>query len=266
MDDAAYPLARWACLVARARGVPVHVFPHHRPPPRVPAGSWLVTDGWCQGCGRPAPLGRLVALAAGTGGRVLVDDSLAFGVLGARRPGTGPFGDGTGTVRRLGLGHDGVVWLASLAKAHGTPVTVITGDRGTIAEVARRGGHRTHSSPPSQADLTAGLDSLARAPELDLRRRRLYRLTLRLRDGFRDAGLEPQGPPFPIVASRLDTAAEAHGILAALARDGFRALIQVPRCRPGYLLAVVVRADHRAAEVEGLVHSLRRAAVGRRAA
>lgn len=262
VDDASYPLTRMACLVAQARGVLVRRYPHHHPPGRLQPGSWLVTDGWCQGCSRPAPLARLAGLARRAGGRVVVDDSLAFGVLGARATGTGPFGDGTGTARWLGSDHVGILWLASLAKAHGTPVTVLTGDRRTASTVAHHGAHRMHSSPPSEADLSAGLDSLERSGDLARRRLRLHHLTLQLRDGFRRLGLPPRGQPFPIVATRLDSAA-AQRLLAAVAQDGWQVIVQVPRCAPGHLLAAAVRSDHSPEDIDGLLRSLRRATAGR---
>lgn len=263
VDAAAYPLTRMACLVARARGIEVCRYRHHDPPDRLPPRSWLVTDGWCQGCNRPAPLDHLAGLARCAGGRVVVDDSLAFGVLGARGPGTGPFGDGTGTVRWLGADHTNTLWLASLAKAHGVPVTVMTGDRRTVTAVARHGSHRMHSSPPSEADLAAGLDSLGRPAELARRRRHLHHLTAQLRDGFRTLGMTPVGRTFPIVATRLHSAAAAQRILAATAQDGWQVIVQVPRCAPGHQLATVVRSDHRPEDIERLLQTLRRATAGR---
>jgi 8-amino-7-oxononanoate synthase len=265
VDGGAYPLTRWACTAAAARGVRVVTFPHHRPPAVVPPGrTWLVTDGWCQGCGTPAPLGAMRALAGASGGRVIVDDSLAFGVLGQRYS-DGGFGDGTGTARWQGLTHDGLVWLGSLAKAYGTPVTVLTGDRAAIARVARRGGNRLHSSPPSAADLGAGLSAL-RNPRLPGLRDRLWRLTCWLRQAFRDLGLPPHGLPFPIVGTRVDSLLQAREWRSGLAARGLQVLVQLPRCRPGALLSAVVRADHSQADLDRLVRALAVVARDRRAA
>lgn len=265
VDSGAYPLAQWACRAAVTRGVRVVTFPHFRPPAVVPSGrTWLVTDGWCQGCGRHAPLGAMRALAAGTGGSLIVDDSLAFGVLGKRAV-EGSFGDGTGTVRWQGLRHDGVVWLGSLAKAYGTPVTVITGDCATVTRLARRGGNRLHSSPPSAADLAAGLGALGdhRIPRL---RERLWRLTRWLRQAFRGLGLPPQGQPFPIVGTHLDSLLLARRWRNALAARGVQVLVQLPRCRPGALLSAVVRTDHTQADLDRLVRGLAAVTGDRRAA
>lgn len=283
VDEGAYPLTHWACRASVSRGVRVATYPHFRPPAVVPpTRTWLVTDGWCQGCGRPAPLARLQALAGKTGGRVIVDDSLAFGVLGrrnhdgGRRPGGhgglgdtdfagGGFGDGTGTARWLGLNHEHVLWLGSLAKAYGTPVTVITGDRAAIDLLARHGENRMHSSPPSAADLAAGIGAL-RNGRLPALRARLWRLTRWLRQAFRGLGLPPMGQPFPIVGTRVASLPLARRWHAALAARGVEALVQLPRCRPGAVLSAVVRADHTQADLDRLVRGLSAVARDRRAA
>lgn len=277
VDEGAYPLSQWACRASLPRGVRVVAYPHFRPPAVVPskgtappartgpsARTWVVTDGWCQGCGRPAPLAELQAIAEKNGGQVIVDDSLAFGVLG-RTSGRDGFGDGTGTARWLGLSHDRLLWLGSLAKAYGTPVTVITGDSPAVDMVARNGGNRMHSSPPSAADLAAGIGAL-RSSSLPRLRRRLWRLTLWLRTAFADLGLPPMGLPFPIVGTRVGSLPLARRWRAALAARGVQALVQLPRCRPGAVLSAVVRADHSQADLDRLVRGLAAATRDRRAA
>lgn len=256
VDQGAYPLARWACLVAQARGVRIVTFPHHQPPPLLrPGRTWFVTDGWCQGCGVPAPLARMQALVHGTGGRVIVDDSLAFGVLGQRLGGA-VFGDGSGTVRWSGLNHRGFVWLASLAKSYGSPVTVITGDEGAIGAVAHHGGNRLHSSPPSAADLGAGLNALAGRRCLGELRTRLCRLTRWLRRAFTDLGLPPQGLLFPIVGTRVASSVLARHWWQELAGQNMQLLVQLPRCHPMPVLSAVLRADHRQSDLDRLVRML----------
>ncbi|MDQ1054916.1 8-amino-7-oxononanoate synthase [Arthrobacter sp. SORGH_AS 212] len=271
VDEGAYPLTRWACRASVPRGVRVVTYPHFQPPAVIPpsraahsARTWLVTDGWCQGCGQPAPLARLKELAACTGGQVIVDDSLAFGVLG-RRPEPGSFGDGSGTLRWQGLEHDGVVWLGSLAKAYGTPVAVITGDSPTITRLARHGENRMHSSPPSAADLAAGLSALRdlRVPRL---RTRLWRLTRWLRQAFQGLGLPLVGLPFPIVGTHMGSARLARQWWSALSTRGVETLVQLPRCRPGALLSAVVRADHSQVDLDRLVRALEAVSRDRRAA
>lgn len=267
VDEAAYPLMVWAGWAAAARGVRIVAYPHLRPigpPPH--RRAWYATDGWCQGCCRPAPLARLRELAAPTGGGVIVDDSLAYGVLG-RRGGEPPghvarpdgrsvpdsvFGDGTGTVRWSGLEHDGFLWLASLAKAYGSPVTVITGDGATLARLRDHGGNQWHSSPPSAADLGAALDCVADTDAMGRLRRRSAELVLRLRRDLTGLGLAPQGLPFPLVGLPLPIDV-ARAWWARLAARGLHTLVQLPRCRDTAVLTAVIRSDHRDEDLDRLV-------------
>ncbi|MFC0071973.1 hypothetical protein ACFFQW_49985, partial [Umezawaea endophytica] len=163
VDSACYPVARWASLLSGQRGARVVDYPHHRPDlvPEPRRGRlFVVTDGWCPGCRRAAPLARLREVARAHGGSLVVDDSLACGVLGARRPGEA-FGDGSGTPRWSGIDHRDVLWVASLAKAYGAPLAVLTGDADALSRLAVRGPTRVHCGPPSAADPAAADRALA---------------------------------------------------------------------------------------------------------
>jgi 8-amino-7-oxononanoate synthase len=259
VDRFAYPIAQWATLLADAGGATVCTYPHHRPGGiALPAGRRLlvVTDAWCAGCNRPAPLAALGRLARRGRGRLVVDDSLAFGVLGRRAAGE-PFGDGSGTLRWSGLGHDGVVWVASMAKGYGAPMAVVTADAGTIARIAHEGGNRLYSSPPSAADLAAAVVALGDRGSRRAQRARLHALVVRLRAGVRGAGLPAHGLPFPTVSVPLRGPGEATRWSARLADAGIRTLVQQPACRPGALLTAIVRADHHERDIERLVDALR---------
>ena len=249
LDERVYPLTRWAAGLAADRGVVMISYPHHRPGP-VAAGRgrvWWATDGWCPGCNRPAPLRRLAALASATGGGVVVDDTLAFGVLGRR--GEAGFGDGTGTPRWCGVPHDGLVWLASLAKAHGAPLTVVTGPADLVRALRRHGGSRAHASSPTSADLAAAQRSVRDEAGNAARRAVLVSHVHRLRRRLRAAGVTPVGLPFPLVAVAVPdgTAGPAHRAAAAA---GVRTLPLVPRCGGPAALGVLLRADLGAAEVD----------------
>ena len=86
LPDRALGVERAAC-----RGVPVRTFRHHdaeglaagRPGcGRRGLRPLVVTDGICPGCGRIAPLGATCEVARRHGGRVVVDDTQALGILG----------------------------------------------------------------------------------------------------------------------------------------------------------------------------------------
>lgn len=266
VDTAAYPLAWWAALRAAANGAVVRRYPHHRPDPAVLETSgrlFLLTDGWCAGCNRPAPLRALRRYARERGGVLVVDDSLAFGVLGHRSP-RDAFGDGAGTPSWLGV-HEGLVWVASMAKAYGAPLAVTTGDRRTIDRLARSGGNRVHSSPPSAADLAAATSALGDVDGVGSRRARLLGLVLHLRSRLRDLGLRDPSPPFPVVGIGLPSL-EARRWWSRLRASGIQAVVQQSRCRGEFRLTVVVRADHSYADLERLAGALETLAVRRGAA
>jgi 8-amino-7-oxononanoate synthase len=266
VDEAAYPIAAWATRLAATEGVAVCSYPHHRPRRlAVPAGRRLVlvTDGWCPGCNRPAPLAELRRLAARGGGLLVVDDSLAHGVLGARGVGGpagklfgDPFGDGSGSLRWSGVGHGGVVWVASMAKAYGAPLAVATGDRATIGRLARYGGNRVHSSPPSAADLAAAAVALGAPDGHRARRARLHARVTQLRGRLRAAGLLVNGLPFPLVSVWLPDAGLARAWWARLAGRGVQTVVQRPRCRGGALLSLLVRADHAERDIDRVADEL----------
>jgi 8-amino-7-oxononanoate synthase len=246
IDEFAYPITEWSALRAAGRGVTVRRYAHHRPGRLVPpAGGRLFTvaDGWCPGCNQPAPLGVLRQRAVRAGGLLVVDDSLAFGVVG----------DGAGTPAWSGVGHDGLVWVASMAKAYGAPLAVLTGGRDVVDVLAHGGGNRVHSSPPSAADLAAAASALelgGRGRRAAAARDRVTRHVLYLREALAAAGIRIGGPPFPALSLPLATAAQARRWLDRLRDRGIWAVLQQPRCRPGAALGVLLRADHAEADVE----------------
>ena len=92
VDDKTYPIMRWGLERARSHGSRVRFFRHHS------AGSLssllrrssrkrrpiIVTDGWCPRCGRPAPLPSYIRIAKQKNGLVIMDDTQALGILGAK--------------------------------------------------------------------------------------------------------------------------------------------------------------------------------------
>jgi 8-amino-7-oxononanoate synthase len=229
---------------------------------------WVATDGWCPGCNRAAPLGRLNEVAVEGGGALMIDDTLAFGVLGRRRSATG-FGDGTGTPSWCGLHHRGILWVASLAKEHGSPLAVISGDHEPIAALMSDGSTRAHCSPPTAADLAAALASVEDIPGNRTRRAMLEDRVHRVRLRLGRAGLAPVGAPFPLVAVPLGEPDIAAGV-ARLRRNGVRGLALTSRCTGRPMLGVLVRADVSTAGVDrsadALVAAACRGSTGHRSA
>src|SRR5215510_4828868 len=148
-DSASYPIARWGAEGAAIKGIPVETFPHRdvaalerrvRQARRAGQRPLIVADGLCPSCGRPAPLPALARLAADAGGRLVIDDTQAVGVLGREPSPTAPLGiGGGGTLAWYGLRSQTTIVGASLAKAFGAPFAVVSGASTILTQIAREG-------------------------------------------------------------------------------------------------------------------------------
>jgi 8-amino-7-oxononanoate synthase len=267
VDSGAYPIARWGATRAAARGVPIRVFPHHdadalsRILRRVkgPSGrSWVITDGFCTGCGRLAPLADYLAVARASDARLIIDDTQALGVLGEGISSVAPYGrGGGGSLRAAVVRGPEVLLVASLAKGFGAPLAFVGAPREVITHLREASETRVHTSPPSTADLRAAERALAvNRTSGDAARFRLAGLVARLRSGFGRLGLGlcPSLFPFQRIVSLPGQEASAlHSRLAAL---GVRTVPHRPACaqRPG--LAFLVTAHHTQVEIDGALRAV----------
>jgi 8-amino-7-oxononanoate synthase len=264
VDEGAYPIAQWSAAAASIRDVERRTFRHHdgehaaaecrraRPP------VVLVTDGWCSSCSRPAPFAALDTAARRVGGLVVVDDSLAIGMLG-RRDAAHPMGvGGGGSLAWARADTARVVVVASTAKALGAPLSFVAGSRDVVRAVSRRGMTGVHASGPTAADraaLRAALDAGA-CGDLDRARQRVAMTTHDVRRRLRGCGLRPVGLPFPLVLA--ETPIDAGDLADAVSRRGCHVLALQRRCGLGTagLLGLAIRADHRESDLNRLEHAL----------
>jgi 8-amino-7-oxononanoate synthase len=271
VDGGAYAVTQVAAAGALSRGRRVAVFRHHEPEDaarlaRRACGPTLVlTDGWCSSCSRPAPLAALSEAVRAVGrALVVVDDTLALGVLGSGPTRDRRFGHGgAGTAAWLGLPPPDVQ-VASLAKAYGAPVAVTAGPRRLIAPL-RQHGTRWHSSPSTAADLAAATIATADDVGNDRRRSRLEHLVARLRAGLRRLGCGVVGLPFPLVSATAPGRSSVSDLLAGLARADVLAVVRRPRCSPGPTLSFCVTSRHTEREIDRALGVLE-SCLGRRAA
>jgi 8-amino-7-oxononanoate synthase len=201
----------------------------------------VLVDGLCPDCGRAAPLRAYLDVVREHGGRLVVDDTQAVGILGWS-PGPGaPYGRGGGGSLDFHELHDAPVLVAcSLAKAFGAPLAVLAGDAETVGRYERGSATRVHCSPPSVAALRAvELALVLNAAHGDGLRLGLARLVGRFRAGLHALGLAAGGGRYPVQTVRLGAGGEAvHGRLLEL---GVRA---------------VLRGDRRSAHVTFLITAL----------
>ena len=268
VDASAYPIARWGVERAAARGAPVQVFAHHDP---ADLWRWLtanavsrrrplvVVDGLCPGCGALAPLRDYLQRAREFGGRLVVDDTQALGILGHSPAPSDFFGlGGGGSLRRHGVDGTHVLLVSSLAKGFGVPLAVLAGSTAEVARFEQESATRVHCSPPSLADLHAA----ERAIEVnrssgDLLRRRLAQLVRRFRHGLRALGLRASGQSlFPVQSLATPRESDAGVLHRRLQRRGVRALLYKPACRPRAMVGFIITAGHTPAGIDRAVDAV----------
>ncbi|HEY4132870.1 MAG TPA: aminotransferase class I/II-fold pyridoxal phosphate-dependent enzyme [Gemmatimonadaceae bacterium] len=233
-DAGVYPISHWGIERAVTNGARAVSFRAHDPralrdtlalhapfarPPLV------VCDGLCPSCGRLAPLRSYETVVRSHGGRIVVDDTQAIGILG-RRPNTEyPYGcGGGGTTRLLDVPMDGVVVFASLAKGFGAPLAIVAGPERVIQRFRENADTRAHCSPPSIPVLLAAQRALAlNASHGDLLRRRLFDRVAHFRRRFAHTGLLTSTTHFPVQPLRVARPEHARLIQRSLRNHGVRA-------------------------------------------
>jgi 8-amino-7-oxononanoate synthase len=267
VDEHAYPIARWGAERAAARGVRLRLFAHHdtaalcralradAPHRRPPV---VLADGLCPGCGRVAPTSAYLAVVQRFGGRLVIDDTQALGVLGAGPGPAFPFGrGGGGSLRWHGLSRSGIVAGASLAKGFGVPVAVLAGPPDVVARFRTEGETRVHCSPPSVPVLRAAEHALdTNAAHGDALRNRLAGLLRRLRERLAAIGLWARGGLFPVQELALPPAVDPAHVHRRLLGLGIRSVVRRGERSGLPQLCLLITAAHRPADIDRLTRAL----------
>ena len=275
LEQRLYPVGQWGSQQARLRGLPVVCFNGlsqlkkllrtYQQQGRTP---WLVADGYHPGRG-PAPLAQYHAALAGCPGAVLLlDDTQAFGVLGAQPTAARPLGQGGGgSLCWHGLSDAAtgpeLLTITSLAKGLGVPVAVLAGRAARLRQFEQRSETRVHTSPVSAWHAWATEQAL----RLDARQGEAARLQLgqrigQLRAALGRVGLRPSGGWFPVQKLLPTRATAALSLHQQLRQAGINTLLLAGERRPGVPeIAFCLRADHSPAaitQVASVLHKVMR--------
>ncbi|WP_375437966.1 aminotransferase class I/II-fold pyridoxal phosphate-dependent enzyme [uncultured Hymenobacter sp.] len=275
IEKTMYPVGQWGSARASLRGLPVvpfcpdnlprlarllHIYGQQGKTP------WLVTDGWNLTAARPAPLTHyLTLLEPYPDGVLLLDDTQAFGVLGAGADARLPLGyGGGGSLPFVGVQSPKIITITSLAKGLGVPVAVLAGSRAQLARFERCSEVRVHTSQVSVPHAWATRDALRHdARHGDTSRQQLWQRIAQFRRELTAVGIQPQGGIFPVQKLRLPRATAALSLYQQLRQEGIRALLLADERRPAVpQVAFCLRADHSAADINRAVHCLKAAARG----
>jgi len=241
---------------ARLTGLPTYTFAHCdaealaqvlRQNVRADQRPILLTDGVFATSGRVPPLADYVALLEAYDGRLLIDESHAFGVVGERGRGAG---EHCGVLSRVATG-------ATLSKAFCVQGAVVGCPQATahrLRAVPPIGG-ACAGSPLSAAAAVASLNYVARHPEL---RKDLHAMTAYLRMRVRELGLETIDSPAPIVAFRWGNRADMLALQRRLFDRGIHIhYSQYVGAGPEGIVRCAVFRNHSREDIDVLVDAVR---------
>jgi 8-amino-7-oxononanoate synthase len=267
MDAGTYPVARWGIERAAARAIPVRSFPHHdsdtlrwqlQHAAQRRLRPLIVADGFCPGCGKPAPIAAYLESARTFGGQLILDDTQALGILG-QAPGPGlPYGrGGGGSLRWSNVGGSDVLVGSSLAKGFGVPVAALAGSTALLEQFMATSETWVHSSPPSIAVIHAAEHALAvNRARGEALRQRLVQSIRRFRHRLTAAGFAAVGGLFPVQTlipiPKLDTSL-LHERLLQL---GVRTVLRRSHNDHGPCLSFLITARHTPQDIDGAVEML----------
>ena len=240
MDAGVYPIGRWGVERAAARRIPVQVFSHYdgealrlalQQSARQRLRPVVVADGFCPGCGQPAPIAAYLQIIQQRGGLLVLDDTQALGILGHSPCTEMPLGSGGGgSLRWHNVSQPNVLLISSLAKAFGAPLAMLAGSDVMVRAFEARSETRMHTSPPSRAAIHAA----RRALEInhaygDNLRQRLTRLLRRFRNRLAKTGLQAIGGTFPVQTLGPLPGIDAEALHRQLLRMGIQTVLHRSR-------------------------------------
>lgn len=264
IDEATYPIARWASDRAAALAVPVRRFAHHDAAAlhrglnsTLASRPVIVTDGYSPDRGTLAPLAEYASFAAAGNGLLIVDDTQALGVFGCRAESKEPYGiGGGGLLQYFNLRNPGVIVVSSLAKAFGAPVAMLGGSQAFVERFRENSATLVHCSPPSAAAISAARLALEMNWRFgDVLRRRLSERVFRFRQRLPD--LLAVSSWFPVQPLKLPVGIEARALYQALLDVGIRTVLYRDRTNGDSHISFVLTANHRRREIDYAVESLR---------
>jgi len=267
VDDKIYPVSRYGIEKLIVKGIPVYTFKH------LDAGNLyelittkvkgfatpvVFTDGFCTQCGKPAPLKEYCSIVAPFKGRIIIDDTQAFGILGKGKDAFIYGYGGGGILQWLNIANANIITVVSLAKAFGVPMAVISGSAKFISALERNSKIRESSSPVSFADLSAVNNVIILNNTCgDYRRRKLLRNILLIKNELMRYGIQLIGGLFPIQSiAGLDYYETIH-LFNRLDNNQFKTVLTKNHKDQKPAISFVINCNHSSKEIQALADTIK---------
>jgi 7-keto-8-aminopelargonate synthetase-like enzyme len=206
----------------------------------------ILTDGVFATTGLVPPLADYASVAAAAGGRLLVDESHAYGVLGRH---------GRGAAEHCGVAdalHAGTLGKGFCAQGGLLPCTRDFAARVRSLPPVRGAGA---GSPVSALVAAAAMRVTRTQPQ---RREHLSAISQRLKAGLRGLGLHVIDTPAPITSFRAGRKSDMLALQQALFNDGLHVIVSsYIGAGPEGVIRCATYADHSDHDIDALIASLR---------
>jgi 8-amino-7-oxononanoate synthase len=217
VDEKIYPVSKYGIERLIVKNLPVYSFKHmdagdlyrqiskRLQPYTTPI---VFTDGLCPQCGKIANILEYRQILTPFNGKIIIDDTQAFGILGKRKDAFAYGYGGGGILQWLDISDENIVVIASLAKAFGVPISVIAGSMDFISAFENSSSTRESSSPVSIAHLCAATNAIViNKHDGNRRRKLLLDNILLIRKQLLHAGIQLHAGFFPVqhIISRNET-------------------------------------------------------------
>jgi len=267
LDAGTYPIARWGVERAAAKGVPIRLFLHYDPnslAKKLIYGGLqgfrpiIIADGFCPGCGRPAPVGDYLKIARRNGGHLVLDDTQALGILGSAPDADVPCGRGGGGILRWsGISGPEIILASSMAKGFGVPIAVLSGSYDIIRRYRQKSETRIYCSPPSIAFTHAAEHALEmNSKNGDVIRYRLSKLIKRFRKNLKEAKLTTTSLFFPIQTLKCIQDLNAMTIYDELFQRDIHSVLHGSTAAHGRRLSFLINAFHQPWQIDQATDAL----------
>lgn len=222
----------------------------------------VVADSWSLRRNQPFAVNACLQLLAGRRAWLVLDDTQTLGLLGQNPSPQSPFGSGGGGILPwTGAAPEQVVLIASLAKALGTPVAVLSGNTAIVEHFRQQSHTRTYCSPPSPWVVEHALHALTQHAHLGEWRRRLLLGNIRyFQAQVHGLGLRLEGGVFPVQKLVFPHGWQCVAVCRYLRQRQVETVVTRTDCG-ACALTVILRAGQRRDAIQHLVQLLRQALV-----
>ena len=261
IDEKLYPIGKWGLERAKNKGVTLLEFTNSedlayklfRLKP-FQKEVWVVCNGWNIETQSPSAIQEYQQLLAPFNGKILIDDTQCFGLLGESPSQQMPFGfSGGGIMKYLGITETkNSITIISLSKSYGIPMTVLSANSKIIQQLKQESDVRLHCSPVSNWYVMLAYKTLVNQPFLNHQRFQLYQNVCLFRNTIKQLGLHLKNTLFPVQTIRLGSKEEASYYFQQFSKMGISCLRTALN-----ELSFCIRAGHSAQELNLLLNNLR---------